>query len=223
MTTLGPLIMKVTSILTKVFMAVTGLAWIGFLIGHLIGNLQIFGGRDGGLHEYGLFLRELGHGAAVPLVEVGLVAFLLAHVFAGIRAQKANNAARRQSYAVKANAGESTFASRTMILGGVLILAFIVVHLATIKLQWDPDQGEHLWDLTMRTLQNPLIGGFYILCMIPLGLHVSHGFGSAFQTLGIFRPDWRDKLRSFGRAFGWLIALGFISFPVWALLQAKVN
>lgn len=215
--------MKVTSILTKVFMAVTGLAWVGFLIGHLVGNLQLFGGRDGGIHEYGLFLRELGHGAAIPLVEVGLVAFLLAHMFAGIRTHMANKGARKQGYAVSANAGESTLASRTMIVGGVVIFVFVIVHLWTIKFQWDPDAGVHLWDLTVSTLKNPIWGGFYIVCMIPLGMHLSHGFASAFQTLGILRPDMRAQLRSFGRAFGWLIALGFMSFPVWALLVAKVN
>lgn len=214
--------MKVTSILTKVFMAITGLAWLGFLIGHLIGNLQLFGGRDGGLHEYGLFLKGLGHGAAIPLVEVLLLAFLLTHMWAGIRSHSGNKAARRRGYEVARNAGESTLASRTMIVGGIMIFVFVIVHLWTIKFQWNPAET-NLWDLTVTTLKNPIWGGFYIVCMIPLGLHLSHGFGSAFQTLGILRPDMRASLRTFGRAFGWLIALGFMSFPVWALLVAKVN
>lgn len=220
--------MKVTSILTKVFMAITGLAWLGFLIGHLIGNLQLFAGRDGGLHEYGLFLKGLGHGAAIPLVEVGLIAFLLAHMFAGFRTHLANKNARKQGYAVSANAGESSLASRTMIVGGFVIFVFIVVHIVTIKLQWNPSLAEgepnqHLWVLTVTTLKNPLWGGFYFLSMIPLGMHLSHGFGSAFQTLGILRSDLRETFRTVGRVFGWLIAVGFMSFPVWALLVAKVN
>ena len=214
--------MKVTSILTKVLMAVSGLAWVGFLIGHLAGNTLLFKSPEA-FDAYGLGLHNLGGGAAVILAEIGLAAFFLAHMISGIRTWNANKAARKQGYAVKANAGESSFASRTMIIGGIVIVVFLVVHLWNFKLQWDPEAGESLYELTVTTLKDPLWAGFYLVSLVFIGLHVSHGFGSAFQTLGVVRPDWRLKLRSFGRAFGWVITAGFMTIPVWALLVAKVN
>lgn len=213
--------MKVTSILTKVLMALSGLAWVGFLIGHLSGNLLMYKAPSA-FDAYGRGLHALGGGIVVVFAEIGLAAFFLVHIISGVRTHRANKAARKRGYAVVANAGESTLASRTMIIGGVVLAAFVVVHLWQFRMQWDPNSGDSLWTLTITTLKNPLWAGFYVLAMVFLGMHLSHGFGSAFQTLGLFQPSWRAKLRNFGRIFGWLVAVGFMSFPVWALLVAKV-
>ena len=214
--------MKLTSILTKVLMALTGLAWFGFLIGHLSGNFLIYVGPEA-FDEYGRGLRALLHGAVVVFTEISLAVFFVTHIVMGIRTSLTNRAARKQGYAVTANAGQSTLASRTMLGGGAIIAIFLVLHLWHFRLQWKHDDlNDSLWSLTVGTLQNPLVGGFYVLAMVFLGMHLSHGFGSAFQTLGIFKPTWRDGLRKAGRGLGWIIALGFASFPVWAMLTQKV-
>lgn len=214
--------MKLTSILTKVLMALTGLAWFGFLIGHLSGNFLIYSGPEA-FDAYGRVLRELLHGAVVVLTEISLAVFFITHMVMGIRTSAKNREARKQGYAVSANLGQSTLASRTMLVGGVIIAIFLVMHLWQFRMQWrHDDPNDSLWSLTVGTLQNPLVGGFYVLAMAFLGMHLSHGFGSAFQTLGIFKPTWRDGLRKGGRGLGWLIALGFASFPVWAMLTQKV-
>lgn len=202
-------------------MALSGLAWIGFLIGHLLGNLTMFKSPEA-FNAYADALHQLGGGLLIPLAEIGLATFFLAHMLSGIRTYLANKAARKQGYAVNANSGKSTLASRTMIIGGVVLAAFIVVHLWQLRLTFDPGSDVTLWTLTVTTLKDPLTAGFYIVAMFFLGLHLSHGFGSAFQTLGILRPDMRAALKKFGQVFGWLVAVGFMSFPVWALLVAKV-
>ena len=74
--------------------------------------------------------------------------------------------------------------------------------------------------VVLRTFSNPLVVGWYVLAMIALGLHLSHGFQSAFQTLGAVKPHWRRNLRRTGFALGWLIALGFMSLPIYAYFSA---
>jgi len=202
-------------------MALSGLAWVGFLIGHLSGNLLMYKAPEA-FDAYGRGLHALGGGIVVVFAEIGLATFFLAHIISGVRMTLANSAARKQGYAVKANAGESTLASRTMIAGGVILAAFVVLHLWQFRMQWDPNSEQSLWTLTVTTLKNPLWAGFYVLSMFFLGLHLSHGFGSAFQTLGLFKPSWRAQLRNIGRVLGWVVAVGFMSFPVWAMLVAKV-
>ena len=209
--------MRMTSILTKLLMALTGLAWFGFLIGHLAGNLLLYKGSDA-FDAYGRGLHALGGGIVVTLTEIGLAAFLLTHIVSGIRHTMANREARKNGYEV-AGRSRSTLASRTMLVGGILLAAFVVIHLYQLRLQWDHASDDSLYTLTVDTLKNPAVAGFYVLAMVALGFHLSHGFGSAFQTIGFFKPDWRAKLRSAGVAFGWVIAAGFASIPVWAVLR----
>jgi succinate dehydrogenase / fumarate reductase cytochrome b subunit len=83
--------------------------------------------------------------------------------------------------------------------------------------------GEHgLWGLVVRSFKSPWITLGYIVALLALGFHLSHGFGSAFQTLGMTQPQWRAGLRKTGQVLGWLLAGGFILLPLWALFFAKV-
>lgn len=215
--------MKLSSILTKVLMALTGLAWFGFLVGHLTGNLLMYKGPEA-FDAYGRGLHALGGGALIYVAEIGLATLLLTHIVSGIKASMKNREARKNGYQVKATAGKATLASRTMLVGGVIMAVFVVLHLWQFRMQWDPASDASLWALTVTTFKSsPPTTVFYVVAMIFLGMHLSHGFGSAFQTLGAFKPDWRDKLRNGGRLLGWAIALGFISFPVWAMFVAKVG
>jgi succinate dehydrogenase / fumarate reductase cytochrome b subunit len=129
-----------------------------------------------------------------------------------------NRRARPVDYHAKATAGGATLASRTMAIGGVVLAFFVITHVKMFK-YGDQSNAEGLWGLVVHTFHNPLVVAWYLLAMGALGLHLSHGFSSAFQTLGAGKPAWRTNLRRAGFALGWLIAIGFMSFPVWSFLH----
>lgn len=204
--------MKLASILKKTAMALTGLGLFGFVVTHLAGNLTIFGGA-GSFNAYADKLASLG-----PLLwaaEVGLVILFLVHAYSGIRVTIENRRARETRYQVKATAGEATIASRTMAIGGVILLIFVVLHVRMFKFG-DHSGPDGLWGLVIASFQDPLIVAGYVIAMVALGLHLSHGFSSAFQTLGASKPLWRPRLRRLGTGLGWLIALGFAAMPIWS-------
>jgi succinate dehydrogenase / fumarate reductase cytochrome b subunit len=212
----GRTAMKFASILKKAVMAVTGLAWFLFIILHLTGNLLMWLGPE----TYNAYAHALVSNPLIYPAEIGLLVFLGLHVYSALRVTRENLQARPQPYAYKvANPGGSTFASRTMWYGGVILLIFIVIHLFMFK--FGNQTGEHgLWGLVVRSFKNPLISLFYILVMVPLGLHLSHGFASALQTLGSLR--WRTALRKVGAVLGWALATGYILLPLWAWFFAEV-
>jgi succinate dehydrogenase / fumarate reductase, cytochrome b subunit len=203
-----------TSIIKKVVMALTGLGWFGFLITHLSGNLLIYQGAET-FNAYPAALRKFGF--LLYIAEAGLVVLLLGHVVAALKVTLENRRARGQAYAVRATNGRATFASRTMALGGVLLLLFIVIHIRTFKFG-DWTQANGLWGLVVSTYKNPLMVGWYVFAMILLGLHLSHGLASSLQTLGLGKPVWRARFRTVGFIVGWLMAGGFMSLPIWCYL-----
>ena len=212
--------MTVRSILPKILMALTGLIWFGFLIGHLTGNFLLFSGAEK-FDAYAKFLESTG--GLLIATEVLLILFLAAHIYSAVRLSNANSAARRNGYAVKTTRGRASLASRTMLVGGIILLIFIVTHVYMFKFGPAAVEGEtrKLHALVMASFSQPLMVVWYVLAMLALGLHLSHGFGSAFQTLGILNPNWRSKLRAGGKVFGWVISLAFISIPVWAFISQQ--
>jgi succinate dehydrogenase / fumarate reductase cytochrome b subunit len=210
--------MMLTSILKKAVMAFTGLAWFLFVILHLAGNLLLFVGPE----SFNGYAHALLSNPLIYPAEVGLVAFLVLHLGSAWRVTRENNKARPQPYAYKLpSTGYSTLASRTMWYGGVILLLFIIIHVWMFK--FGNQAGEHgLWGLVVRSFKSPWITLGYIVALLALGLHLSHGFGSAFQTLGMTRPQWRAGLRKTGQVLGWVLAGGFILLPLWALFFAKV-
>jgi succinate dehydrogenase / fumarate reductase cytochrome b subunit len=207
-----------SSILKKVVMAITGLCWFLYVIIHLAGNLFLYAGPE----QYNTYAEFL---LSIPLIipaEIGLLVLLVLHLASAWRVTRQNNAARPQAYVYKvASTGSSTFASRTMWYGGVILLLFIIIHVWTFK--FGSHAGEHgLWGLVVRSFKNPWISAGYIIAMLSLGLHLSHGFSSAFQTLGALPPRWRSGLQKTGLVLGWVLAVGFILFPLWAFFFAEV-
>lgn len=214
--------MNVRSIIPKILMALTGLAWFGFLIGHLAGNFLLFSGPE----YFDAYAKKLeSTGALLIIAELALIALLATHIYSAVRLTRGNTVARDQGYAVKTTRGRATVASRTMMAGGTILLIFIVTHVYMFK--FGPakvvDDTRQLHALVVESFQNPLVVVWYVLAMLALGLHLSHGFGSAFQTLGIFNPAWRTRLKQAGVAFGWVISAGFISMPVWAFIAGNAG
>jgi len=203
-----------SSIGKKYIVAITGLMFIGFLVAHLAGNLLIFKGKEDFDH-YAEFLHHLGHGSVIWIARFTLLGALVAHVVATICLTRQNRAAR-QPYAHEQSLRASK-SSKIMILSGLTVLAFIIFHI----LHYTVRVNSHLAELAAESPYEMVIAGFqnwgsvifYAISMTLLCSHLSHGFSSAFQTLGIRSEKTRDLLEYAGKAYSLLILVGFLSIP----------
>lgn len=205
--------------------AVTGVVLIAFVVGHLLGNLQIFLGPDW-VNSYAEHLRELG-----PLlwaIRIFLLVNVLLHIFYTISLAIENRRARPVHYKKKDHV-KATFASRYMAMSGLVVLAFILYHLAhfTVRvtdprfllLKADPLNRYDVYSMMVYGFQNIYVSAFYILGMFLLALHLSHGTSSFFQSLGLNDEKLAPRLATIGRIFAWLIFIGYTSIPVAVLLH----
>jgi succinate dehydrogenase / fumarate reductase cytochrome b subunit len=200
-----------SSIGKKIMVALAGLLLCGFLITHLAGNLLLFVGGPA-FNRYAAFLESQ---ALLPLAEGGLLVLFLIHIALSARARLADMAARPVAYEVYKGKGARTPGSRTMALTGSLVLLFLVIHVATIKYRVGGDKGPDLYAHVTGWFKNPLYAGFYVLALIGIGLHLSHGVQSAFQTLGLNHPRYTPWIRKLGLAFAIILALAFMSMPIY--------
>ena len=212
-----------SSIGKKAVMAVTGLMLLGFVVGHLLGNLSIFLGPNG-INEYAVHLKSLG-----PLLWVARIILLAAvglHIVSAIALVQENRKARPVPYA-KQTPIQTTYAARTMVISGFIILAFIIYHLLHFTFRvTHPDisalhdsHGRHdVYTMVVRSFQQPLVAGFYILAQLLLASHLSHGISSLFQSLGLRDERFVKCLKKAGCAIALLIFTGYCSIPVCSLL-----
>ncbi len=204
--------------------AVTGVILILFVIGHLLGNLQIFLGPDW-INGYAEHLRELG--PFLWVIRGVLLVVVLLHIYYTIRLAIENRRARPERYRRK-DAVKATFASRSMALSGLVLLAFIIYHLLqfTVRatdprfaaLPKDPLGHYDVYSMMVLGFQSPLVSGFYILAMLLLALHLSHGSSSFFQSLGLNNQKLAPRLARAGQIFAWLLFVGYSSIPAAVLL-----
>jgi len=199
-----------TSIGKKLMMALTGISFCGFLLLHLAGNLTIFSGKEA-LVAYSEKLHALG--PLLTLAEFGLLFLGLVHVLTGGVLFYENLTARPQKYAVKKNAGGRTIGSATMPYTGLMILTFVIVHLLNFHFVDRTDRT--IFEIVAATFSKPgyVIG--YIAAMIVAAVHVSHGFWSAFQTIGASHPKYFPLTRGAGILFSLLVAIGFGALPIY--------
>lgn len=200
----------------KIVMALSGIVLFGFVVGHMIGNLQVYMGREA-INGYGVFLRTVGHGGALWVARAVLLACVFLHIYSAYRLTRISWAARPAGYRVTAWR-ESTYASRTMRWGGVIIAVFIVYHLLHFTfgprfVHPDFRHGDVFHNFVVG-FQNPLVSGFYILAMLLLGLHLYHGVWSMMQTLGLSHPRYNHLRHAFATLIAVIVVVGNISFPV---------
>lgn len=200
-----------SSIGKKIMVALAGLLLCGFLITHLLGNLFLFVGGSAFNH----YAELLESNPLLPLAEGGLVVLFLIHIALSVRARMADMAARPVGYQVAADKGARTPGSRTMAISGSLILLFIIIHVATIKYQVGGAKGPDLFAHVTGWFADPLYAGFYVLALIGVGLHLSHGVQSAFQTLGVNHPRYTPLIKAAGLAFATILTLAFVSMPLY--------
>jgi succinate dehydrogenase / fumarate reductase cytochrome b subunit len=182
-----------TSIGKKLMMALTGLAFCGFLATHLAGNLTLYIGREAFL-GYAEHLHSFG--PLLLVAEWGLLLLAIIHVATGMTLFYQNWRSRPTGYAVKRSAGGRTIGSRTMPYTGILLLLFIILHLLNF----------HFVDKTGTNI--------YIIAMIVAAIHVSHGLWSAFQTLGVNHPKYTPFLWGLSIVFSVIIGIGFGFIPI---------
>lgn len=208
-----------SSIGKKLVVAVTGLAMVVFLAGHLTGNMLIYAGKEA-FDEYAKFLHEAGHGALIWVARAGLLVVLVLHVWATILLTRENKAAR-QAYQYKATI-QASKSSRIMIWSGLTVLAFIVFHI----LHFTVRTNSHLAEIAKESPYEMVIAGFsggflqvlvvlfYVVAMTLLCSHISHGVASMFQTLGFRSKKAAGLIQRISLGYAAVIWLGFVSIPV---------
>ena len=200
-----------SSIGKKVMMALTGLLLIGFLVAHLVGNLLLYADEDGSAFtQYALALES--RPLLLLAAEVGLAALFIAHIVLGVRVTLQNREARDDRYQVRATHGARTPGSATMIITGLIVLLFLLVHVYDFRLT--KDNGEDLVGLVEARLSAGTGFLIYTLGVAALGLHLSHAFRSALQSLGLHHPKYELLIRRASIAVGVILGLGFLSFPL---------
>ena len=214
-----------TSTLGKKFlMAITGAGIFLFVIGHLLGNLQVFLGPEA-INRYGHFLQTTPE--ILWPARVGLLVFVGIHIWASISLTLENWAARGTRYEVK-EVVDASLASRTMIWSGLIILAFVAFHLAHFTLMVvhpefrdlrDPNNGWHdIYRMMVIGFSNPWVSGFYVLSIGLLCIHLGHGVGAMFQSLGLRNQTYTAAIVRFSVIAAVIIFLGYISIPLSILM-----
>ncbi len=203
----------------KIVMAISGLILFGFVVVHMLGNLQVFMGAEH-FNAYGRFLRV--EPALLWTMRIVLLAMVILHIWASIQLALLNKLeARPVGYVKKKNIG-SSYASRTMYWSGPIIAAFVIYHL--MQFTWGvggtPFTEGQPYENLIRGFQVPWISAFYIIAMGLLMLHLYHGIWSMFQTLGANHPRYTPMLQTFAKVVAILLFLGFSSIPVAVLTGA---
>ena len=202
----------------KAVMAVTGLILFGFVVAHMIGNLQAYLGAES-LNAYAVWLREVLHGAGLWIARAVLLLAVTFHIWSAVSLTRDNRKARPVDYRQRRWV-ESTYASRTMVWSGPILALFIVyhlLHLTTGNLHPSFVEGDVYHNFVAGFRVVP-VSAFYILAMLALGLHLHHGVWSMLQTLGLSHPRWNSLRKGFATAITAVVVLGNISFPIAVLL-----
>ncbi len=220
-----------TSLGKKYLMALTGFGLFAFVVVHMVGNLQFFLGREA-INRYAYFLHsvpELLWGARIGLlVMVGL------HVWTAIQLSAENRAARPIGYKRKKALG-SSYASRTMLMSGLIIGCFVIYHLLHFTVQVpevnltgkdfhdlvDAEKHHDVYQMMVTGFLQPWVTLFYIVGVGLLCLHLSHGVSSLFQSLGLRTGKYTPLLKSFGFWMSWVLVIGYWSIPISVVLGLK--
>jgi succinate dehydrogenase / fumarate reductase cytochrome b subunit len=212
----------------KYVMAVTGFFLFLFIIGHLVGNLQVFLGPEA-INRYGHFLQS--NLELVWPARIGLLTLVALHIWSAAVLTVENRAARPQPYG-QYNPVGSTYASRTMIMSGLIIASFVVYHILHYTVQvealnftgqnfvkFEDHESRHdIFKMIVVGFSNGWVSGFYVLSMALLCLHLSHGISSMFQSIGWKNEAYRPYVDKAAKVIAALIFAGYSSIPVAILL-----
>lgn len=207
----------------KIITGVTGIGLMGFVLVHLLGNLGFFVGSDA-VNAYTAKLQALG--PLLIVVELGLTAIVLFHAILGMSIAMEKRKARPVGYAMQKSGGAPSrlsASSKSMIYTGVLLLVFMVVHVAQFRfgkhvetnISGHMEPVRDMFIVVIELFQNPIWVAFYVGIVLLLGFHLRHGFWSAFQSVGLLKPRLSNTVYTIGLFFALLIALGFVILPIY--------
>jgi succinate dehydrogenase / fumarate reductase cytochrome b subunit len=214
----------------KFVMAATGALLFLFVIGHLLGNLQIFLGPEA-INRYGHFLQS--NVELLWPVRLALLGIVLLHIWSAAKVSRENQAARPVGYAGDPAPPAASYASRTMLMSGLIVAAFILYHLLHYTVQvkainltgtdfrtLHDDQGRHdVYAMMVLGFRQPMVSGFYAVAMALLCLHLSHGVYAMFQSLGLKVGGCPCLPKCLAKWSAILIFLGYVSIPLAILLR----
>jgi len=210
----------------KWVMAISGIVLLGYVLAHMIGNLKLYMGGDD-LNHYGEFLRELlvpilPRTVTLWLMRLGLIAAFVLHIHAAYSLTRMNHRARPQDYVGPRDYVAADFASRSMRWTGVIVLLYVVFHLA--DLTWGSANGDFVrgdpYNNLVYSFERIPVALIYIVANVALAIHIFHGAWSMFQSLGINNPRFNLWRRRFAQAFAAIILVGNVSFPVAVMVGA---
>ena len=208
----------------KQAMALAGLGLCLFVLIHAVGNMLLFKSPK----AYNEYSHALVTNHLIYLAEAGLVFIFLAHIFQGVILTIRNRHSREPGYAVRSNGAKGTsLAKRSMILQGLIIVIFVVLHLREFKfgphydVVYNGEKMRDLFRLVHATFQSPLYVGWYVLAVVILCFHLSHGFYSALQTLGMQNDRYRPLSQKLSVAYGVLVCGMFAAQPIYMLFFYK--
>jgi succinate dehydrogenase / fumarate reductase, cytochrome b subunit len=203
----------------KAVMALTGIVLFLYVVGHLLGNLQIFSSNHEQINNYAAFLHNPSNVVPLWAIRTFLLVCVIAHITASIQLWMQNRAARPVAYFKKDDVPTS-YAARTMKWSGIIVGLFIIFHVlhltvgAVVPIQEIAPNQPDVRANVISGFQNIWISGFYIVAMILLCMHLYHGLWSLFQSLGFSHPRYTPILKNGAAAVAILIAIGNISIPI---------
>ncbi len=214
-----------SSVAKKFLNAIAGIGLFLFVVVHLLENLLLLTGNPDDYNRWAHFLESFGVG--LRIVEIGLAAFFIAHIWSSLLVYWDKVKARPQGYRVYRTAGgtsRQTLSSRTMIYTGLVLLAFVIWHVITFRfgpyypIMVDGVEMRDLHRLVVEVFNEPINVVLYVGVMVFLGLHLRHGFWSALQSLGAYHPRWTPLWYSGGVLIAGALAVGFVVIPLWVYL-----
>ena len=207
-----------SSIGKKQLLALSGFFLSIFLVVHLAGNLLILKS----IETFDQYAMALMHDPMIIPAEIILAFIFLSHIFLGIKISIENKRARPVSYAFgKRSEGRKSLASSTMIYSGVWILIFLVLHIKQFK--YGDHVSQTLGALVISAFQSPYYVVWYWVSMGVVGLHLSHGLWSMFQTWGVNHPVYSVWIKRASHVFGWTIAIGYMAIPIYIFFFKGVS
>jgi succinate dehydrogenase / fumarate reductase cytochrome b subunit len=214
-----------TALGKKYAMGLSGIAMMGFVLFHMIGNLKMYMGASD-LNHYAEFLKELLYPLAPKesvlwILRAGLIAALLVHLHAAWSLTVLNRKARPEKYRSARDYQIANFASRSMRWTGIVVLTFIVWHLLDLTFGVTNTVGTdgefvraEVYANVVRSFERVPVALFYIVANVMLGIHLFHGAWSIFQSFGWNNPRFNKWRRSFATGFAAVVVVGNVSFPV---------
>ncbi len=239
--------MVISTIASKYAVAITGLGLTIFVFAHMLGNLQVFLGREV-INHYAHFLKT--NPEILWPARIGLLVFFVAHLGLALGLNWKNRSARTSRYAYDQQYKSSNLASRSMVFSGLAIFFFLLYHLAHFTLGYtDPkafglkeevaiknietksinggkvissvtrEKQHDVYSMVVHGFKNPVVTSLYVLAMVFLGMHMYHGVQSSFQSLGVSQPKWQTGLRVFGHSLTLLVVVGNIFIAVAVMIM----